>query len=468
MLIKYALRPKLSWLTKTVMCSLLLLGVVLLLVEPPAGLSAAGAKCLGVAVICMTLWVFASIPLAATSLAAIVLLPAFNIVEQNRVFAYFGNSAVFFLLGVFILAGAMMHTGLSKRIALFFLTRFDASPRMVVIGILFTCSFLSFFMPEHGVAAMMFPVVMEIAQTLKLEKGKSPLAIAMFLAMAWGAITGGIGTLLGGARAPLALELLHEAYGRSISFADWALAAAPIAVTLSGVAYVILSRFFRPEIDDVTPARLVLEQEMQRIGPISKNELLVGLVAFITIGFWIFGGHKMGLPMISLAAAVTVFVLDLAKWKDVVDYVNWGVIVMYGGAIALGKALEESHAIDWLAGSFLQTSGVTPFMLIIILSALSKVFTEFISNAAVVIILVPLSFGLVQSSGVTPELMVLAITIPAGLDFCLPVGTPPNAIAYASGYYSIKRILAPGLVMSVTSYVVFLLFAKLYWPLIMK
>jgi len=258
MLIKYALRPKLSWLTKTVMCSLLLLGVVLLLVEPPAGLSAAGAKCLGVAVICMTLWVFASIPLAATSLAAIVLLPAFNIVEQNRVFAYFGNSAVFFLLGVFILAGAMMHTGLSKRIALFFLTRFDASPRMVVIGILFTCSFLSFFMPEHGVAAMMFPVVMEIAQTLKLEKGKSPLAIAMFLAMAWGAITGGIGTLLGGARAPLALELLHEAYGRSISFADWALAAAPIAVTLSGVAYVILSRFFRPEIDDVTPARLVL------------------------------------------------------------------------------------------------------------------------------------------------------------------------------------------------------------------
>jgi len=468
MLIKYALRPKLSWLTKTVMCSLLLLGVVLLLVEPPAGLSAAGAKCLGVAVICMTLWVFASIPLAATSLAAIVLLPAFNIVEQNRVFAYFGNSAVFFLLGVFILAGAMMHTGLSKRIALFFLTRFDASPRMVVIGILFTCSFLSFFMPEHGVAAMMFPVVMEIAQTLKLEKGKSPLAIAMFLAMAWGAITGGIGTLLGGARAPLALELLHEAYGRSISFADWALAAAPIAVTLSGVAYVILSRFFRPEIDDVTPARLVLEQEMQRIGPISKNELLVGLVAFITIGFWIFGGHKMGLPIISLAAAVTVFVLDLAKWKDVVDYVNWGVIVMYGGAIALGKALEESHAIDWLAGSFLQTSGVTPFMLIIILSALSKVFTEFISNAAVVIILVPLSFGLVQSSGVTPELMVLAITIPAGLDFCLPVGTPPNAIAYASGYYSIKRILAPGLVMSVTSYVVFLLFAKLYWPLIMK
>ncbi len=468
MLIKYALRPQLSWLTKTVMCSLLLLGVVLLLVEPPAGLSAAGAKCLGVAVICMTLWVFAPIPLAATSLAAIVLLPAFNIVEQNRVFAYFGNSAVFFLLGVFILAGAMMHTGLSKRIALFFLTRFDASPRMVVIGILFTCSFLSFFMPEHGVAAMMFPVVMEIAQTLKLEKGKSPLAIAMFLAMAWGAITGGIGTLLGGARAPLALELLHEAYGRSISFADWALAAAPIAVTLSGVAYVILSRFFRPEIDDVTPARLVLEQEMQRIGPISKNELLVGLVAFITIGFWIFGGHKMGLPMISLAAAVTVFVLDLAKWKDVVDYVNWGVIVMYGGAIALGKALEESHAIDWLAGSFLQTSGVTPFMLIIILSALSKVFTEFISNAAVVIILVPLSFGLVQSSGVTPELMVLAITIPAGLDFCLPVGTPPNAIAYASGYYSIKRILAPGLVMSVTSYVVFLLFAKLYWPLIMK
>ncbi len=468
MVTKNARRPKLGWLPRAIMFSLLLLGIVLLFIQPPAGLGTAGVKCIGVAIICMTLWVFAPIPLAATSLAAIVLLPAFHIVDQHRVFAYFGNSAVFFLLGVFILAGAMMHTGLSKRIALFFLTRFDASPRLVVIGILFICSFLSLFMPEHGVAAMMFPVVMEIAQTLKLEKGNSPFAVAMFLAMAWGAISGGVGTLLGGARAPLALELLQEAYGRTISFADWALAATPIALTLSGVAFIILSRYFRPEIQDMTPARLVLEQEMHRIGPISKNELLVGLVALITIGFWIFGGHRMGLPTISLAAAVAVFVLDIAKWKDVMDYVNWGVIVMYGGAIALGRALEESHAIEWLAGNFLDASTVTPFMLIIILSALSKVFTEFISNAAVVIILVPLSFGFVKSIGLSPELLVLAITIPAGLVFCLPVGTPPNAIAYASGYYSIKKILTPGLMMSVASYLVFLLYAKFYWPLIMK
>lgn len=462
------IRPSLRWIKQLFLFTGMVLGLILILLPPPSGLSDAGIKCLGVATICITLWVFTPIPLAATSLTAIILLPALEILDKHLVFSFFGNSAVFFLLGVFIIAGAMMHTGLSKRIALFFLTRFDKNSQSVVFGILFTSSFLSLFMPEHAVAAMLFPVVMEIVQSLKLEQGKSRLAMALFLAMAWGAVIGGIGTFLGGARAPLAVELLRKTYNRDISFTSWAVAAVPIALFLTFIAYLILSWYFKPEIKDITPARRLLQQELQRMGSISRNEIKIGLLLIVTIFLWIYGGHHMGLAVISLAGAVMVFVLNIAKWVDVIDYVNWGVIIMYGGAIALGKALAETKAIDWLGEQILGSSMITPFLLIIALSAVAKLITELVSNVAAVVILVPFSFGFVATLNMSPELLVLAVTIPAGLAFCLPIGTPPNAIAYASGYFTIRNILKPALLISVASWVVFLLFVKFYWPLIMK
>jgi sodium-dependent dicarboxylate transporter 2/3/5 len=461
-------RPKMKFLRRGLMLLFTLLGLLLILLPPPSGLSAAGMKCLGVATICITLWIFTPIPLAATSLAAIILLPALEILDRNLVFSFFGNSAVFFLLGVFILGGAMIHTGLSKRLALTFLLRFDRSPRHAVFGVLVTGSLLSLFMPEHAVAAMLFPIVMEIVRSLNLERRKSPLAIALFLAMAWGAVVGGIGTFMGGARAPLAVELMRDTFGRTITFSTWAVAAVPIAFVLTFLVYWVLVSFFKPEIQDMTPARKILAQELQRIGPISQNEIKIGLLLVVTIFFWIWGGHRLGLAVVSLAAAVMVFVLNIAKWLDVMDYVNWGVIVMYGGAIALGKALSETKAIDWLAGSLLGTATVSIFLLILVLSALSKALTELISNAAAVVILVPFSFGFVASLNASPELLVLAITIPAGLAFCLPVGTPPNAIAYGSGYFSIRQIIKPALLLSVLSWGIFLLFVKFYWPFVLK
>jgi len=458
---------RLKWLKQLFLFSGMILGLVLIFLPPPSGLSEPGIKCLGVATICVTLWIFAPIPLAVTSLAAIILLPALEILDKRLVFSFFGNSAVFFLLGVFIIAGAMMHTGLSKRIALFFLTRFDKSPQFLIFGILLASSMLSLFMPEHAVAAMMFPVVMEIARSLRLEKGKSPLAVALFLALAWGAVIGGIGTFLGGARVPLAVELLKETFNRDISFTSWAIAATPIAVFLTLIAFSILSWHFKPEIKNITPARRLLQQELGRMGTISRNEIKMGLLLVVTIFFWIFGGHRMGLAVISLAAAIMVFLLNIVEWVDIIDYVNWGVIIMYGGAIALGKALAETKAIEWVADQILGTSVISPFLMILTLSALAKVLTELISNVAAVVILVPFSFGFVATHAVSPELLVLGITIPAGLAFCLPVGTPPNAIAYASGYFTIRSILKSTLLLSVISWAVFLLFVKFYWPLIM-
>ncbi len=317
-------------------------------------------------------------------------------------------------------------------------------------------------------AAMMYPVVLEIVQSLKLEKGKSNFAIALFLALAWGAVIGGIGTFLGGARAPLAVELLRETFNQEISFLTWAAAAVPIAVVLTIIAFIIIFLYLKPEIKDISPARRLLAREMERIGKISVNEIKVGLLTIVTVIFWIVGGHSVGLAVISLSAAVLVFVLNIADWLDVADYINWGVIVMYGGAIALGKALAETQAIDWVASQVLNATHLTPLLLIVLLSALTKILTELVSNVAAVVVLIPFAFGFVATLGISPEIVVLAITLPAGLAFCLPVGTPPNAIAFASGYFTIKQIIKPALLLNFISWIVFLIFAKYYWPLILS
>jgi solute carrier family 13 (sodium-dependent dicarboxylate transporter), member 2/3/5 len=441
-------------------------GGVFLVMPPPEGLSAGGTRCLGVAIICFSLWVLQSIPLAATSLLAIILLPTFNILGRTQVFSYFGNSAVFFLLGVFILSGAIIHTGLSKRMAFWFINRFGRSPLGLLFGVTFTSSLFALFMPEHAVAAMMFPVVLELVTVLRLEKGRSPLGKSLFLALAWGSVVGGIGTYLGGARVPLAVEFLRETYSREIDFLTWAAAATPIALILTGVVFGALAKRFPSEIRDVSGAKIFLASELKRMGRISGNEMKTAVLVGLAVFGWITGGHQIGLAVISIAAAVSVFIFRITNWHDVSDYINWGVIVMYGGAIALGKALYETQAVEWAVKQVLGSTEMSPWVLLAILSLLATLMTEAISNAAAVVILVPLSYGFVTQTGISPEIFTLAVTVPAGLAFCLPVSTPPNAIAFSSNYYHLRDSVGLGLVVKLIAWIVFLIIARLIWPLL--
>lgn len=444
----------------------LLTGLAILILPPPPGLSPEGMKCLGVAVICFSLWVLQSIPLAATSLLAIILLPTFNILGRTRVFSFFGNSAVFFLLGVFILSGAIIRTGLSKRLAFLFIKQFGKSPRGIVLGITFSAAFFALFIPAHAVAAMLFPVVLEIANALRIDKGKSPLGKSLFLALAWGAVVGGIGTYMGGARVPLAVEFLRETYGRSIGFLTWAAAATPLAVILTIVVFVALVKTFPSEVKDITETKAFLEAEYKNMGKISWDELKTAIIVSSAIFVWITGGNQFGLAVVSIAAAVCVFIFRIAKWNEVADYINWGVIVMYGGAIALGKALYETQSMEWLVAKILGSAQISPLLLIALLSLLSITLTEAISNAAAVVILVPLSYGFVTQTGLSPEILTLVVTIPSGLAFCLPIGTPPNAIAYSAGYFQVKDSLVLGLFLKIIAWILFMLTARFYWPLL--
>ena len=425
-------------------------------------------RALAIFVLCTSLWFTNYIPLAATGLLAIALLPVLGVMEAKDAFALFGNKAVFFMLGVFLLAAAMIATGLSKRLTLLFLQRFDKSPRQLVTGTLLTSAFLALLMPEHAVAAMIFPILLEIVETLKLKKRESEYAKMLFLALAWGSIVGGVGTFLGGARAPLAMGMLSEFSGERITFIQWMLAAAPIVVVMLVVGWLMLHFSVRCDITSIRAATKMLDDRVRRLGPLSGRELRLAILGVSTVICWIFFGHTIGLGVIAVFSATLLFILRIADWRQVQDYVNWGLLIMYGGAIALGTALHQTHAMEWVLRTVWSglDAGVSTLLILGVMATIAIVLTEGISNSAAVAILVPLGYSLCETAGIDAITMTLAVTIPAGLAFSFPIGSPPNAICFSAGYYGVRDVVRRGVFMSLAALVTVLLTMRFYWPLL--
>ncbi len=432
----------------------------------PEGLSVSGQRVMGIFTLCAILWVTGLIPLQITSILAIILLPMLDIMPSSEAFALFGNKAVFFILGAFILSAALIDCGLSTRLTCLALNRLGTSPKALRNGILYICAFASFWMSEHGVAAMCFPIVLGIVKAFGLKPYESRFGQSFFFALAWGCIIGGIATYLGGARNPLAAGILFQERGIEISFMRLLSASFPIVVVMLGVATFILNRFFPEENVDMSRAMKLLAREQEKIGPLSKREITVGLISFITIVCWIVFHQKIGLANIALLAVAALFACRAVRWNEIEANVNWGIILMYGGAIALGSALHSTGASTWIVTRMLGDMNLSPLQMIILFGVLSLLLTEFISNAAVVSLLMPVGLGLAGAHGISPEAITLAVALPSGLSFIMPMGTPATAIAYSSGFIGQRTFIGYGLFMNLCSFVVYVLVVWLYWPLL--
>lgn len=432
----------------------------------PAGLTQQGQKALAAFALCVFYWVLNVLPLMITSLLAIILLPLSGIMQSNQAYALFGNEAVFFILGAFILAACLMKSGLSTRIALGILHRFGGTPRTLLLSIFILNTVMAFFMSEHAVAAMNFPIVTEIVAVLGLPRRRSNYARALFLAMAWGTSIGGIATLLGGARAPLALAILREETNMSYSFLEWTLLALPLVAILLLIGYQVILYFFPIEIETVQAVDTALNERWLRLGRPSYEERAVGVVMLGTLIAWFLGGEEFGLANIAIGAVVVLFVLRVVNWRDIERYVNWGVLLMYGGAIALGSAINKSGAAAWLSHVTISQWASNGVTVVLLISLVSILLTEAMSHSAVVALLMPVTIGVAREFGLDPRIMAPVVALPAGLAFTLPIGTPANAIAFSSGYLRIRDLLLPGAVLELCAWVAFNLLAVWYWPLL--
>ena len=444
----------------------LVLFIVLLRLPTPEGLTPEGQKALAIFSVSVLLWVTHALPLMITSLMVVILFPLTGVMSARDSYALFGNEAIFFILGAFILASGIMRSGLSTRLALLTLRHCGNSAGRLLLSFLGLSAFLSFWMSEHAVAAMLFPIVMEVVVALELTPMRSRYAKALILGMTWGCIIGGIATFLGGARAPLAVGILKQNTGVSIGFLHWMLAALPTVVVMLAAAYFLLRTRFAPEIESIESAQTVLRRKALRMGRMTLREKGIGGLMLLTIGAWVFLGEEFGLANIAIASVVVAFAFRLLDWKEVEEDVNWGIFLMYGGAICLGVAMESTGAAHWVAekslGYVVHSSG----LFLMSLALVSLFLTEAISNTAAVALLLPLGLGLAADFQLDPRLTTLALTVPSGLAFQLPMGTPATAIAFSSGYIGLKDTIVGGLILKAVALALFAFSIFYYWPYI--
>jgi sodium-dependent dicarboxylate transporter 2/3/5 len=439
---------------------------VLITRTPPEGLDDRGLAALAVFTVAILLWVTSALPLMVTSLLVFILLPATGVVSAKQAYNLFGSEALFFILGVVILAACLFRSGLSTRIALAMLRRFGHTPRALLVTVYLVNGVMSFFMSEHAVAAMNFPIVMEIIRVLGLRPRESTYARALVLAMAWGTTLGGVATLLGGARAPLALGIVREATGANLTFTEWALANLPAVVVMLAIGYAVIEWFFPIDVPSIRAADEMIERRSFELGRLSTREKLVGGVWLLTLAGWILGGEQFGLATVALTAVVAMFTIRVVVWNDVERHISWGILLMYGGAIALGTAMNDSGASKWIAHQTIAAWAETPVTAVLIVSALSILLTEAMSNSAVVAMLMPITLGVASDLGMDPRVMALVVAVPAGLSFMLPTGTPANAIAYASGFITLRDMVVPGAILNVAAWVVFNAMSVWWWPVL--
>ena len=445
----------------------IVLFIALLLLPTPEGLTRAGQNSFAVFILCLTLWISSVIPLSITSLLGIALIPLLGVLELEQTFALFGNKAIFFILGALILAAGIYQTGLGSRISFVLLKNFGQGPKRLLISILLTSAFLSCIMPEHAVAALLFPIIIEIATTLELEPLQSNYGKLLFLVMAWGAIAGGITTFLGGARNLLAVGLLEKNFsGLSIGFFEWIKYSWPMPTIILVVIYLMIEHYFEIDIDDISAAHRKLAKDMEKRGPMSKIEWRLTIVLIAVVFSWLFISKWIDIAIIAILGAVASFVAGVVEWQDIEDYINWGVILMYGGAIVVATSLVQSGATEWLSQAVFANLELSPRIFLGFLAIFTMLVTEGVSNVAAVAIVLPLAYSVGNIYGINPIIITLSVALPGGLAFTLPMGSPPNAIAFSSGFYRVKDVVKLGLLLMFVSWMAYLITSNLYWPLL--
>lgn len=455
-----------SW--NALLLQLAALSLLILAVLPaPAGLGTEGLRALGIFAVCFFLWITGALPFAITGLLAICLISLYKVMPANEAFALFGNTAVFFILGAFILAAAIMKSGLSKRAALWLLARFGRGPGTLLFGVFFISWSLSLFMAEHAVAAALLPVILELAVAAEQAgpRGKH-YAKGLLLAMAWGTVIGGTGTLLGGARAPLAIGILRRTTEESLGFFEWSKAVFPVTLALLPIGtLLLLLRFGRAGVP-IEQLRDALRHQTADLGAMTSTEKGIGAVFLLTVTAWILLGHEVGLATIAILSAVSLFVFRLVSWQETEEYVNWGILLMYGGAVALGTAMSQSGAAGWVAHYLLNWATADPLVLLAVLAVIAAALTEGMSSAAVVALLLPIGIGLSEEAGLAATPVALCVGLAAGLVFLFPTGAPAVALVLTSRRLTISDMVSFGFAMSIVSLVLIFLLIRFWWPFI--
>ncbi|MDG6219794.1 MAG: DASS family sodium-coupled anion symporter [Candidatus Thermoplasmatota archaeon] len=432
----------------------------------PEGLSQAGLSALAVFAFTVTLWITRPISFPMIFFFTAVLFVGTSVLTPQDAFHGAGSSTIFFLLGAIILAFSLSKYGLDKRIALKFLNRFGSNPSMFLFGIVLISSFLSMIMPAHAVVALLIPIILSIFRASKKEMMGTNFSKAILLAIAYSSSIGSMGTLLGGARNPLAISIFYQTTGETVNFLDWFIAAIPIVCVMTIFIYIIIRVFYPLENFDMSSLQTYLQQEVKKMGKISFDELKVLFFLILAFILWVVFGTIIGMATVAVFIAGLLGVSNTLNWKDVENKLPWGIIFLYAGAITLSFSLTDTGASSFIAQSLIDFVSANIFLTILAVVTLTIFLSEIMSNSAATGTLLPITLTIFTGLGFSAVTGMYVVALPSAFALMFIIGTPGSAMVYDTGFLKIKDFVKPGLTLNILGIIIFMTLGLGWWKII--
>lgn len=439
----------------------LIIFVVMLFMPAPAGMEVSAWRVAALTILMATWWMTQALPLTVTALLPFLALPLMAIMTAQDVAKEYYSPILFLILGGAFLALAIERTGMHRRVALSILSRSGHSVTGLMIAFMGSTALLSMVMSNTSIALIMVPIAVAVLAAGGTKAGETDgLPGALIMGVAFAASIGGLGTLVGSPTNAIAAGLVEKQLGIQISFLTWMLYGLPIVIIGIPLCAFILMR-----VQNVTAGSFDVDAARESIGkarPMSLPEKRLVPIFLLVILAWITqpflepflpkGGITDG--SIAIAGSLLLFLVPdgtgrpLLTWQEA-DRAPWGVIMMFGGGLALAAGITQSGLAAWLGDALRPLSVVHPIIIAIALTALVILITEFTSNVATASGVLPVVAGLVAATGADPWLMAMAASMAASWGFMMPSGTGPNAIAWASGHIALPKMVKAGFLLDV-------------------
>ena len=430
------------------------------------GLTVVQQRIIAIFVFATLSWLTECIPAWATSLAIMTIMcvtvseNSFNVfkgdgigelLKSKDIMASFADPIIMLFLAGFILAIAASKSGLDTLLAKNMIRPFGKKSENVLLGFLFITGIFSMFISNTATAALMLTFLAPVFASLPAN-GKGRIALTMSIPLA--ANLGGIGTPIGTPPNMIAMKFLNDPDGLNlgISFGQWMLIMGPLVVILLLICWRVILYFF-------PFSKKTIELEIK--GEIHRGWRMYVVIAtfIITILLWIIPKEITGINTntVSMIPMGIFAITGVINAKDL-QQIDWSVIWMVAGGFALGLGMNGSGLAD-VAIESIPFGSWSPIVILIVSGLICYFLSNFISNTATAALLMPILAVVCRAMGDKLDVIggtstvLLGVAIAASTAMCLPISTPPNAIAYSTGLVEQKDMLKTGLVCGIISLV---------------
>jgi sodium-dependent dicarboxylate transporter 2/3/5 len=454
---------------------------IVFLFEPFSGLNPEANAVLASTLWIATWWLSEALPISATALMPIAILPLAGGAPIAQTTAAYGDKMLFLFVGGFIIAIAMQKWNLHKRIALTIIYAVGSNSRYIVLGFMLATGLLSMWISNTATTLMMVTIALALISEMRELSSESGKAFfkSLLLGIAYSASIGGVATLVGTPTNPIFVSVAKQLYGTEFSFASWMSFAMPFAIVTLFICWLLLTKVvFAVHKVEIPMGRDSIRKELEKLGKMSQEEKAVAIV-FLAMAFaWITRSFFLNqfIPgindtVIAIAASSLMFIIPSKKdkkplltWEEA-ERLPWGVIILFGGGLSIAAAFQSSQLAQWIGSQMTSVEALPLFLIILIVTLSVNFLTEITSNVATASIMLPVLAALADAIGVHPFLLMIPATMAASCAFMLPIATGPNAIVFASGELEMRDMVKSGVSLNIISSILISLLVYLVLPL---